>query len=352
MTITSSDAIPRPTKRSLKSIGLLIAKWGLFVAVLYFVIRYGVDQWKTLDLRNVHWSPGCLAAAMLVYFISWIPAAWVWGELLRSAGSKLRFYPLVRAHFCGHVGKYIPGKALSLVIRAALVREFEVPLSLSGLMATVETLITMATGVIVTVVLLPLLIGQADTQGIATALPVLTSVLEAPSWQRWTAAGLILIFAITTIPIFTRLLAMATKKLSRKIDPSSTAELHLPYRTVGLWMLVIAGGWFLNGCSLGLVLLSVGITPDLTNSPLLWTCAVAGATSLGFLVLFAPGGLGVREAILIGVLQLSPQIDASFAVVAAVLLRVISFLSEILFTLLLYSVSGKRVRKPESENGD
>ncbi|TWT63815.1 lysylphosphatidylglycerol synthase transmembrane domain-containing protein [Rubinisphaera italica] len=352
MTITSSDAIPIPAKRSLKSLGLFIAKWGLFVAVLYFVIRYGVDQWKTLDLRNVQWSPGWLAAAMIVYFFSWIPAAWVWGELLRSAGSKLGFYPLVRAHFCGHVGKYIPGKALSLVIRAALVREHEVPLSMAGLMATVETLITMATGVIVTVVLLPLLIGQADTQGIATALPVLAPVLDAPSWQRWTAAGLILAFAIATIPIFTRLLALATKKLSRKIDSASTAELHLPYRTVGKWMLVLAGGWFLNGCSLGLVLMSLGISPDLANSPLLWTCAVAGATSLGFLVLFAPGGLGVREAILIGVLQLSPQIDASFAVVAAVLLRLISFLSEVLFTLLLYSVSGKRVWKPESQSDD
>ena len=75
--------------------------------------------------------------------------------------------------------------------------------------------------------------------------------------------------------------------------------------------------------------------------PLLWTAAVASAISIGFLVLFAPGGLGPRELILIAVLQLSPQIDPSLAVIAAALFRMISFLSEVFFSALLYTLPAK-----------
>ncbi len=64
---------------------------------------------------------------------------------------------------------------------------------------------------------------------------------------------------------------------------------------------------------------------DLSQWPL-WTAAVAAAITGGFLAVFAPGGLGVREALLFEALkdQLGPQ-----AVAVAVLMRVVSMIGEL-----------------------
>ncbi|MCG6157024.1 lysylphosphatidylglycerol synthase domain-containing protein [Rubinisphaera margarita] len=332
----------------MRRLAIALLKWSLFIVVMIFVVRYGYRQTQQIDWRSISWSPGWLILAVIVYFLGWIPAAWVWGELMRSAGASIDSYSLLRAHFCGHIGKYVPGKALALVIRAALVREFNIGMGLAAMMATVETLFTMSTGMLLTVVLLPVVLGTASPQLIAEAPPQLAPIFQAPSWQRWLAAGVVVIVAAALIPVFSRLLALAAKKLSGKSsNGSQPPELRLPFKTVLLWGIVIGIGWLLNGLSLGLVLKGIGINPDLTNQPLLWTCAVAGATSLGFWVLFAPGGLGVREAILVGLLQLSPQIDTSIAVLASVLLRLVSFGSEVVFALLLYAVPRRRIIAPE-----
>jgi hypothetical protein len=63
---------------------------------------------------------------------------------------------------------------------------------------------------------------------------------------------------------------------------------------------------------------------------------MALATSLGFLVLFAPGGLGVREGILLVILSSQPDISPQTAVVATALTRVVSFLSELAVSSILY----------------
>ena len=56
----------------------------------------------------------------------------------------------------------------------------------------------------------------------------------------------------------------------------------------------------------------------------------------GFLALFAPGGVGVREGVLIEVLQVQPAIDARHAVAAAFLLRLVGLVSEVVVAAVLY----------------
>ncbi len=63
-------------------------------------------------------------------------------------------------------------------------------------------------------------------------------------------------------------------------------------------LLLLAAGWSLHGLSLGLVLYAVGVPFELVQWPF-WTGAAALATAIGFLAVFAPGGLGVREGLLI-----------------------------------------------------
>jgi hypothetical protein len=94
--------------------------------------------------------------------------------------------------------------------------------------------------------------------------------------------------------------------------------------------------WAVQGVSLGLVVHAVGGADfDLSSWPL-WTGATALSTSLGFAVLFAPGGLGVREGILLAILNSQPAMSAQTAVAATVLSRIVSFLAELLISAVLF----------------
>ncbi len=85
-----------------------------------------------------------------------------------------------------------------------------------------------------------------------------------------------------------------------------------------------------------MILHAVGETGfDLADWPL-WTGAMALSTSLGFAVLFAPGGLGVREGILLGILNTQPGISPQSAVAVTLLSRIVSFLAELLISTVLF----------------
>ena len=90
--------------------------------------------------------------------------------------------------------------------------------------------------------------------------------------------------------------------------------------------------------SLGCVLQSVSDSPiDLSLFPI-WLASVAGSTFLGFVVLIAPGGLGVREWVLIETMKDQPLIGVERAIVAAGLLRIVWFVAELGAAAVLYAV--------------
>ena len=108
---------------------------------------------------------------------------------------------------------------------------------------------------------------------------------------------------------------------------------------------MIALGWLLLGFSLWCTLRSVSAAgpylTDLGHTLPLLTATVGLAMVAGFLSLI-PGGLGVRDWILMTLL--APQYGAQLAVVSAVLLRIVWLLSEVVVSAILY-VDVLRVRR-------
>jgi uncharacterized membrane protein YbhN (UPF0104 family) len=108
--------------------------------------------------------------------------------------------------------------------------------------------------------------------------------------------------------------------------------------------------WALHGLSLGLTVGSITDAPFEWSHWPMWTASVALATSIGFAAVFAPGGLGVREALLIETLRLQAGVSAHAAVTAAVLLRVVWFSAEIVLAVVLYlAVFAARRRRDVNE---
>ena len=54
--------------------------------------------------------------AGIAYAVGWLPSVWFWRSLMGSLGGRVTFADAARAYYCGHLGKYVPGKAMVLVI--------------------------------------------------------------------------------------------------------------------------------------------------------------------------------------------------------------------------------------------
>ena len=303
----------------------VLLKWILFAAVLGYVCRHGYRLWNQSDVRTSlnAASAAWLTASAAVYLIAWLPSVWFWRRLMHALGGRVTFRDAARAYYCGHLGKYIPGKAMVLVIRSAMVKDRGCAAHTAAITAAYETLTMMGTGLVVGVLLAPL------REWVASDKETLSAVVAV-------------IVVAAALPFIARLLSWIAMKTTPGDSQPGAEQLFIPTRLVAAGCAAFVLSWALQGLSLGMTLHAVaGVPIEIANWPM-WTGAMALSTSLGFAVLFAPAGLGVREAILLGVLNGQPGIDAHAAVAATVLSRVVSFLSEIVISMILFTTGGPK----------
>ncbi|MFH1304693.1 MAG: hypothetical protein ABIK07_26875, partial [Planctomycetota bacterium] len=150
--------------------------------------------------------------------------------------------------------------------------------------------------------------------------------------------SLFLFALFVSLPFLSRLLNLFSKKITKSgveapaVGLQASFSIRLLY--AGVFAFLIS--WSLHGLSLGLVVASLGNTGLEWQQWPLWIAAISAAFALGFAVLFAPAGLGVREGLIAAILAGSPAIGPVNAFVAALLIRIVSFASEILAAFVLY----------------
>ncbi|MCA9039004.1 MAG: flippase-like domain-containing protein [Planctomycetaceae bacterium] len=327
-----TDAPAPASKRSPKRMLLMLLKWGLCLLVLGFVIYQGYQLSSKEELAELHVDYLWLISAGLIYIVGWLPSVWFWRALMKSCGAEVSWWSAIRAYYCGHLGKYVPGKAMVLVIRTALVKNAGCRPALAALTATCETLMMMGTGLVVVGSLFPLVFTEEQR----TRLP---DFLQPLATSAWILPSLVIGLTVLCLPIIARLVTLVGRKMTPveyQLDRPIVIRTSLLFQ--GLLMFGIC--WIALGLSLGFVLKS--LQPDLSLLDHFWTfvAACAVATSIGFLALFAPGGVGVREGLLMWSLTAIPEINPAQAVAAAVLLRLVWLAFEILTAALLYYYKG------------
>ena len=288
--------------------------------------------WEDANRRPFELRPAWLLPAGLAYLAGWLPSVWVFRLLLGPAHRRPSFAAAARAYYCGHLGKYVPGKALALVIRGKLVAGGGATFGAGVLAAGLETLISMGAGAALGVALLPWCLAGTEVSDELGSLPLIPLLLSRPL-----AAGcVVLLGTAAAVP----LLAAVFSRLAAKLAPVGERDaVQFSPALLAAGLLACGGGWVLHGLSLWCCVRAVGGNPSLIDLP---ACVGAAglATAAGFAAVFAPGGVGVREAILIETLSPRPGVGAS-AVAAAVVLRLVWLGSEVLAAgALFYGVGG------------
>jgi glycosyltransferase 2 family protein len=302
------------------------------------------------DLRQNGWQlsqlkPAWAVLAALLYLISQFPCGWFWHGVLQALGQPITLLRALRAYYIGHLGKYVPGKALVVVMRAGLLGSPEVKTSLAVVAVFYETFTTMAVGAVVAAI-------------------ILLFTHREQTWLIVGSLGLAVLFVLPTLPpVFARLLRwmrmlQSETNSGEPIAVHSTAHdfstarqpqlaaafIHPRANLLLRGWLSIAIGWFFAGASLWAVLRAIGVenVNFATDLPL-DTAIVALAVALGF-VSMLPAGFGVRDVVLLQLLaprleQLMPQQGQALALVAVVVLRLVWLAAEIALAALLFPLA-------------
>ena len=321
--IPSSERGGGPVKRRARFVKWLIRGtilFGVVWGISAFVNGARADLAKeefAWDTLQVKW----LVLAGVFYAVGLFPACWFWRRILLSLGQSPTLLETARACYVGHLGKYVPGKALVVVIRTALVRSSRVDTTVAAISVFVETLTMMAVGAAVASGVLlfesrdPLMVILAVTLMCAAGIPTW------PPLFRW---------FVNRLQV-DRLNAGVTEQL-RGID----------LRLMVQGWLSLTGGWLLMGLSLWAVMAAIPQVNDtwqviLTDVPLFTAC-VSLALVAGFLSLL-PGGMGVRELVVMTLIAGHPRYGPYVAIVSAVLLRLTWLMSELVVSGILYVAS-------------
>jgi len=108
-------------------------------------------------------DPWWLVLSGGLYLLGLGLSAVYWFGLLRALNQHPTLFAAVRAHFIGQMGKYLPGKAWALVLRASEVRGPKVNVGVAVMTSFYDVLTTMSAGAITAAVLFALQISDFST---------------------------------------------------------------------------------------------------------------------------------------------------------------------------------------------
>jgi uncharacterized membrane protein YbhN (UPF0104 family) len=252
-----------------------LALLAVFFGVLGWALRGSIHSAaRDLDHANlVLFALGCAAvgAYYLVFVIGWT-------RILAEWGIELSYPAALRAEMLSMLAKYIPGGIWTPAARVVAARRAGVTdAALVTSSMLLEAGLSAVAGVIVFIV----------------ALPFVDNV-DAP------LVPLVIFGAVLAVLVQPRVF----RPLARKILGRLGYKRELPNmraRTLSALLVFYAGTWVLGGIALWLLLRSVGAHPEPATIVFLGGTAAVGAI-VAVLFVFAPSGLGPREASMYGLM--------------------------------------------------
>jgi glycosyltransferase 2 family protein len=267
-----------------------------FVAIavglgVYAVVR----QWG--EVRDSLVAIGVLPVlgAMVAILGGLAASMQVWRVLLTSLGSPLPVRAAAKVVFVGQLGKYLPGSIWPVLAQMELGTVYHVPRRRSATASVLTMLMSLLGGLLAALVTLPFMAGEATAYRWAfLAAPVLLACVHPRVLN----------------PALDRLLRLAKRP---PLEQPLTGRAVL----VALgWALV---SWVLYGVQIWVLATKLGAPEGRTI--LLAVGGFAFAWSVGFLVVFAPAGAGVRDVLLIALL--GPVVGVGGATAIALVSRIL-----------------------------
>ncbi len=230
-----------------KKMAITALKSAVALVVLWAVGRHVLRTWNDLRDRSIslHFEPGWLIGSGLLYLAGLSAFGRFYERILDASSTPVPLLPALRAYLVSHLGKYVPGKAMVVVIRTGMVVPFGARASTAAIATFYETLVMMAAGGLIAAVGFATAVGSHPLE---INLPVWGRV-ECPVYRLAALAGLgsgLAFLVLVLPPVFARLAGLVSLPIPG-VGPEAMPRLTGRLLVQGL--LWSSAGWVLLGLS-------------------------------------------------------------------------------------------------------
>jgi uncharacterized membrane protein YbhN (UPF0104 family) len=278
------------------------AKFVIVLVILFFFIRYIYTHWTSLAQYQWQFDYPLLIISLMLVIANFAFLVQIWRKMISRMGCLLPFKKAFKIFFYSSMGKYVPGKLWSVVGMVYMCEKQGVAMKVSVTAAILNQALNMIGGL-----LLVLIVSGTKFLGGLPKIAYLPLVL------------LLIIFVYP--PFMEKALNILLKLLKKE-----RVRISLSFRDNLVFTLFFMVSWSVYGLAFNIFIRS--LTPfSWSLAPFLGS-AFAFSYIIGFLSVFVPGGLGVREGIL--VFYLSSYFPLPVATLIALLSRLWMTAAEIL----------------------
>ena len=269
-----------------------LAKLVLTVAATWLILRgagMGMAQAWTVDWSQLRPDIPNLALSLAFLCVSFAAGGWLWSRMLPEFGEPALPVGLSSAiQLVANLGRYIPGKVAQVAGLALLCRRAALsPVRGTAAAVTVQIASLLAAFVVGIPAVVSGPAGLDDPRILWAAVLVFSSLL-AFLWSG--SAGALVRWILRR--------AGNTEDLPQGVG-----------RRLHIWLPACAVMWAVHGAVIVFLARGLGMTISFTTA----TSAFAAAYFLGYVFVFAPAGIGVREASLAALLASVVGTEAGWA---------------------------------------
>lgn len=295
----------------------LLAQVLFALAVVWYASGSIVRQWQEARVAGfgfqLNWLFLLLSTVLVgVIYVMLIEA---WRGMVVGWGARLSFGDAARIWFVSNLGRYVPGKIWAITAMGALAEQSGVPAVTATTSAILVNLISLVAGV-----------GVIALTG--------SRLLDNPTL----VVGGAVILGVVVVAVPTLLPGLA--RLAARVSGRSITIPRLPNRPIWIAAVAAAASWV--GYGIAFQLFAKGVAPAASGSTVTYIAVFTTSYLAGYVTLFAPGGIGVREVALLAFLEQSRLATGGAGVLIVVASRLWLALLEVVPGLLLLMSGGWR----------
>ena len=295
-----------------RSFGIALA-----LAGAVFVSLNLAREWSVIRPALIGVAPMWLLSSLVTGLLSLGGIATVWGMALKIVGIPVPVRTALRWFFVGELGKYVPGGIWAVVGRAEISVRGGAGRTQAYAAVALSLSLTYLAGAVVALALLPSH-GQA---------------LSGEFWPLW----LVLFVAVGVVGVHPRVMRMGFVLSGRLFRRSIPFE-PPPWRVSLQMIMMLLPCWVGIGLSVWMVAQGLGAEVELLE--IIFAGVLAWV--MGFLVVPAPSGLGVREGVFI---LAAGSLSSGVAAAVAVLARVVFVIADLMGAALAVIIDRSPIRE-------
>lgn len=266
----------------------------VLIGAAYYLYRQIAPHWAEIRARQFAWHPGALALGSLIVLLTLAVFVGAWITSLRWCAARISALDAAKVWFTSNLARFLPGGVWQFASLAVMSGRYGVSATVATATVLLEQVVLLLTGLAVVAVFTP-------------------AVLHTTWWQGAVVGGVILGILMLAVPG-----GRMGRWLAQHVPSISLVWSRLRAPQLLTFFLILIVPWLLYGMAFRL--LAIGLLGGVSAPAGFYIAAFTGSYLAGVIAVFAPAGLFVREAALIGVL--TPVLGGGDAVILALASRI------------------------------